>query len=95
MHARVTRFEGSPSDVDKGIKLIKDEIIPNAKKMQGFKNGYWLIDRMSGKGVAITLFDSESSVRSSEGSAEQSRKVASDAGFRIAGVDRYEVIAQA
>ena len=95
MHARVTRFEGSPADMEKGVKLIKERIIPEAKKMSGFKNGYWLVDRSSGKGYAITLFESESSVRSSEGASEQTRKEAADAGFRIVGVDRCEVIAQA
>ena len=94
MHARVTRFEGSASDIDKGIKLIKDTIMPSAKKMSGFKNGYWLIDRVSGKGMAVTLFDNEASMRASETSAEESRRQATDAGFRMVGVDRYEVVAQ-
>jgi hypothetical protein len=95
MHARVTRFEGPPSDVDKGIKLIKDEIVPSAKKMRGFKHGYWLVDRATGKGIAMTLFDSEASMRASESDAEQSRARATQIGSRIVGVERYEVIVEA
>ena len=106
MNARVTRFEGSPSDLDKGIKLIKDTIMPSAKKMSGFKNGYWFIDRASGKGMAVTLFDNyvfypptppldnEASMRGSETAAEESRAQATQAGFRMIGVERYEVVAQ-
>jgi hypothetical protein len=94
MHARLTRFEGSPADIDKGIKLIKDQIVPSAKKMSGLKHGYWMVDRRSGKGVAITLFDNEASMRSSEGSAEEARKQADQAGSRITGVDRFEVVAE-
>ena len=94
MNARVTRFEGSPSDLDKGIKLIKDTIMPSAKKMSGFKNGYWFIDRASGKGMAVTLFDNEASMRGSETAAEESRAQATRAGFRMIGVERYEVGAQ-
>ena len=94
MNARVTRFEGSPSDLDKGIKLIKDTIMPSAKKMSGFKNGYWFIDRASGKGMAVTLFDNEASMRGSETAAEEARAQATQAGFRMIGVERYEVVAQ-
>jgi hypothetical protein len=94
MHARVTRFEGSPTDVDKGIKLIKEQIVPSAKKMGGLKHGYWMVDRKSGKGVAITFFENEGSMRASEGSAEDARKQAGDAGSRVTGVDRFEVIAE-
>jgi len=52
MFARVTRYEGSPSEVEAGIKLIKETIAPGAKRLQGFKGGYWLLDRASGKGFS-------------------------------------------
>lgn len=96
MHARVTRFEGSVQQVDSGIKFVKEKIIPGAKKMTGFKAGYWLIDRASGKGLAIALFENEAAVKGSEGDAAQTRDQAGgETGIRITGVERYEVIAQA
>jgi hypothetical protein len=95
MHARVTRFEGSAQQADAGIKMIKEQIIPAAKKMGGFKAGYWLLDRAGGKGLAITLFESEAAMKASERDAEQSRAQAAAQGFRIAGIERYEVVAEA
>ena len=95
MHARVTTFEGPAQQAEAGVKLIKERTIPSAKKMKGFKAGYWLLDRAGGKGLAITFFESEAALKASEGDAEQTRNEAKAAGFRVSGVDRYEVVAQA
>jgi len=93
MHARVTKFEGTPEKLEAGIKLIKETIIPGAKKIPGFKGGYWLVDRASGKGFSVTLFESEAALKASEDAAAQLRsQVASDT--KITGVERYEVVAQ-
>src|SRR2546425_6549922 len=95
MHARVTKFEGSPDHLDAAIKLVKETIVPAAKKLQGFKGGYWLIDRASGKGFSVTLFESESALRASEDASAKLRSDAATAsGAKITGVERYEVIAE-
>ena len=95
MHARVTRFEGSPKEIDAGIKMIKETVIPSAKKLRGFKSGYWLVDRASGKGFSVTLFENEEALRASEDAAAQLRASAATTGTKITGVERYEVIAEA
>ena len=95
MHARVTKFEAAPQQADKGIKLIKDVVIPSAKKLAGFKGGYWLIDRASGKGFGVTFFESESALRASEDASAKIRAEATEAtGTKITGVERYEVVAE-
>src|SRR2546427_954054 len=93
MHARVTKFEGSPAQIEAGIKDINERVIPAAKKLAGFKGGYWLVDRKSGKGFSVTLFESESALRASEDAAAQLRSQASPL-TKITGVERYEVVAQ-
>jgi len=96
MHARVTKFEGSPDKIEAGIKLINEVIITGAKKIPGFKGGYWLLDRTSGKGFSVTLFDGEAALKASEDSAAQIRTQATQAvGAKITGIERYEVVAQA
>ncbi len=93
---RLTRFEGSPDQAEKLIKYTNETIVPAAKKLQGFKGGYWLLDRQSGKGFALTFFESESALRASEDSAAKLRTGATQqAGAKMTGVERYEVIAQA
>ncbi len=96
MHARVTRFKGEPARIDENIRNIKENVIPNAKKLAGFKGGYWLVDRKTGVGFSVTLFESEAAVQSSEEAAKKIREqVASTGVAQITGVERYEVIAQA
>src|SRR5712691_9674448 len=93
MHARVTKFEGPPDQLEAGIKMIKETVIPSAKKLTGFKGGYWLVDRASGKGFGVTLFESEAALKASEDAAAQIRSQAQSV-TKITGVERYEVVAQ-
>ena len=96
MHARVTRFEGAPDKADEFIKYTKETIIPSAKKISGFKGGYWLLDRQSGKGLSVTLFETEAALKASEDSAGQIRNQATQVlGAKMTGIERYEVVAQA
>ena len=95
MHARVTRYEGNPQHLETAIKAINEQVIPGAKKIAGFKGGYWLLDRASGKGFSVTLFESESALRASEDASAKLRSDAATAsGAKITGVERYEVIAE-
>jgi len=95
MHARVTRFSSSPEKIEDGIKLIKETIVPGAKKIAGFKGGYWLLDRKAAKGFSVTLFESESALKASEDAAAQLRSRATAVGVQITGVEQYEVVAEA
>jgi hypothetical protein len=94
MFARVTRYEGSPSEIEAGIKLIKETIAPAARRLQGFKGGYWLLDRANGEGLSVTLFESESALHATEDDAAQLRSRASSI-VKITAVERYEVVAEA
>jgi hypothetical protein len=94
MHARVTRYEGTPEQIDAAIKLVKETIAPSATRLQGFKGGYWLLDRASAKGFSVTLFESEAALHATEDDAAQLRSRASSV-VRITAVERYEVVAEA
>ena len=96
MWARVTRFEGSPDRVEDGIRLIQEQTIPQARQLPGFQGGYWCVDRQSGKGMAVTLWESEDALRQSEAQAEQIRSQAGEAvGASDMQVEAYEVVGQA
>ena len=64
MHARVATFQGDPANVDMAIDQVRSEVesgeappgLEGAKMMM-------LVDRMSGKGLGITLFESEDAMR--------------------------------
>ena len=92
MHARVTTISGSPEQADKGIANFRDNVIPTIKEMGGH-GGVLLIDRASGKAMAITLWEDEAAMRASEESANELRRAASDelGAAEQPHVERYEV----
>jgi hypothetical protein len=64
MYARVATFESDPARVDDAIELVRSEVesgdtpdgLEGAKMMM-------LINRESGKGLGVTLFESEDAMR--------------------------------
>ena len=59
MFARQTTFQFKIDGLDKAIKIIKESIVPAAKSQKGYHGFYFMIDRKTGKAVAIVLWDSE------------------------------------
>jgi hypothetical protein len=63
MYARVATFQSDPADVDDAIELVRNEV--NSETPEGLEGAtmMMLVDRQSGKGLGITLFDSEEAMR--------------------------------
>ncbi len=64
MYARMSIFEGSPDQLDEGLRQAREEVLPRAKQMEGFKDMIALGDRQSGKTLGITFWESEEESRS-------------------------------
>ena len=64
MYARVATFESDPSKVDDAIALVRSEVESGDTPagLEGAKM-LMLVNRESGKGVGITLFESEEAMR--------------------------------
>jgi hypothetical protein len=64
MYARIATFESDPDKVDDAIELVRSEVesgdtpdgLEGAKMMM-------LVNRETGKGLGITIFDSEDAMR--------------------------------
>ena len=92
MHARVSIFEGSPDEIDEGLRQAREQVLPRARQMDGFKGLIALGDRQSGKTLGITFWESEEAMRTSEEAANRLREESAEAGGgTVAGVERYEV----
>jgi heme-degrading monooxygenase HmoA len=89
----VSIFEaGNPDQIDEMLRQAREQVLPQAKQMDGFKGLIALGDRQSGKTLGITLWESEEAMRASEEAANRMRSETSQAsGETIAGVERYEV----
>ncbi len=66
MFARVTTVYGRKDLVDSAVKIAKESIVPAAKQQKGFKNLITLVDRESGKGMFISIWDSKENAEANE-----------------------------
>jgi heme-degrading monooxygenase HmoA len=93
MHARVSKLEGPPEQVDELGRIAAEWVAPSLTEMEGFRGILALADRQSGKVELVTLWESEEAMHQSEEEAEQLRAgTARATGGEIAEVERYEVV---
>ena len=64
MHARVATFESDPTSVDEAINVVRQEVESGETPagLEGAKM-LMLVDRETGKGLGITLFDNDEAMR--------------------------------
>ncbi len=92
MFARVSTFQGPPDQTAEGIRVAREQILPTARLMDGFKGIYLLFDRESGRSLSITLWETEADMQASEAAASRARAESAEAsGETVVGVERYEV----
>jgi heme-degrading monooxygenase HmoA len=90
--ARVSSLEGSPDRIDESVSKAREETLPKARELPGWKGVIGLADRNSGRVKLITLWESADALRATEEQADRLRKQAAESGGqRVTGIDRYEV----
>ena len=77
MFARVAMLEGRPEQLEAGIRDYREHVVPEARKLAGFKGAYLLVDRKTGKNISITLWETEKAERDSAEAANKLRANAS------------------
>jgi hypothetical protein len=92
MHARVSTIVGSPDQVEAGITDFRDNSTSWVKE-EGGRGGILLVDRDTGKAIALTLWSDEENMRQSEEAANELRRRVSEEmqSTQPATVERYEV----
>lgn len=96
MWVRVSTFQGSSEQSDEEteqqIMILRENILPTARQMDGYKGVLSLGDRTTGKSISLTFWESEEAMRASEEAADMLRQHAADeVKEEIAGVERFEV----
>ena len=96
MFARVTTAYVSINKADEAIEIIQENIIPAAKSQKGFRGLYGLSDRKTGKGITISLWDTEEDAIANEESGYYQEQVGKLAPYFITTPVRegYEISAQ-
>ncbi|MGZ6692215.1 MAG: hypothetical protein ACXVHQ_32915 [Solirubrobacteraceae bacterium] len=59
MFTRISTFRGSLQDLDQGITLARERIVPTLEEHQGFKGLMLIVDRAAEVASAITFWKSE------------------------------------
>jgi heme-degrading monooxygenase HmoA len=92
MHARMSTLEGSPDEMDEGLRDVRERVLPLLRQQDGFRGFIALGNRQSGELIGITFWESEQAMQASEEVADRTRsETAEDTGDTIANVQRYEV----
>jgi hypothetical protein len=89
MYARVATFESDPERVDDAIRMVRTEVESGETPpgLEGAKM-LMLVNRQNGKGVGITLFESEEAMRRGD---EALNAMNPGANERRTSVEFYEV----
>ncbi len=68
MHSRVIHVQIRPDKLDEATRLFRESVIPAMQQQQGNRGGYLLTDRTTGKGLSVSLWESEAAMTASEAS---------------------------
>jgi heme-degrading monooxygenase HmoA len=70
MYARVTFVQIVPGKLDEAVERYRDTVVPAAKQQKGCRGAYLLTltDRSAGKGISMTLWETEADMIAGENS---------------------------
>ena len=95
-HARLAEFEAEPARIDEAVKMLEEFVLPSARKLPGFQGGVWMLDRITGKGIGLTLYDSAANIAASRQAAEAIRQQSqSSAPVRVSDFREFEILSRA
>ena len=91
MYARIATFESDPANVDDAIRMVRSEVAGDTPPgLEGAKM-LMLVNRETGKGLGVTLFESEEAMRRGDEALNAMNPGASE---RRTSVEFYEVPVQ-
>ena len=92
LHARMSTLEGSPDEMDKALRDVKEDVLPLLQQQDGFKGFVVFDNRQSGELIGITFWESEQAMQASEEVGDRTRSETAEATHdTIEDVERYEV----
>ena len=91
MYARIATFESDPANLDDAIDMVRSEVSGDTPPGLEGARMLMLVDRTSGKGLGITLFESEEAMRRGD---EALNAMSPGATERRTAVEFYEVPVQ-
>ena len=90
-HAIVVKVRFKPGVQEVADTMLRDEVIPGAKKTEGFVAGYWM-HAEDGAGLSVELFDSLANAQAELGRRQTSAPA--EAPVEIVSLDVVEAVGQ-
>jgi heme-degrading monooxygenase HmoA len=96
MFARLVTVQIQQGKMDEATNIYGDSVVPAAQQQKGFKSGFLFSDPSTGKGVSITLWETEDDMKASETSGYLQEQIAKFAAVLAAPptTEHYEVAIQ-
>jgi hypothetical protein len=95
MYARIASFEGVTDRVEEAVEATKAQVEADWESppegLEGVKEMWMLVDREGGKGLGITLYETEEDLRRGDEALNVMSPPVPDASGRRTGVSVYEV----
>ncbi len=91
MYARSNTLRGNPGALDKGIAMVRDEIMPALQETAGCVGVSMLVDRETGGAIVTTSWDSEDAMHDSEPSVGPMRDRAAQVFGGLPEVREWEI----
>jgi heme-degrading monooxygenase HmoA len=76
MFARTVVMQGTPDTAAEAKKIFAESVVPAAKQQTGFKGALFLTDPSTGKGMSVTLWETEADLKAGEESGFLREQVA-------------------
>jgi heme-degrading monooxygenase HmoA len=76
MYVRVTVDPIKPDKIARAIKVEEESILPAARNEKGFKGLYFFTNSQTGKGLTISLWESEADMKAAEQSGYYREQIA-------------------
>ena len=76
MFARVTNSQMKLDKLDEAIKIVEESVLTVARSQKGYRGAYLLTDSKTGKGLMISLWDTEEDAIANEESGYYQEQVA-------------------
>jgi hypothetical protein len=88
----VTGFQAPLDRVEESSRYVEEELVPAYRQEQGFRGWYSMVDANTGKGLTITLWETDEALHASETLRSLVvQTLMRDLGLTISSTDTYEV----
>lgn len=92
MFARIGTWQGTPDELEQWIARGREQVKPSILQDGGLRAVYWLADPKAGKGLIVTVWESEDAMNASEAARlKRQTGMAAVTGASVT-TERYEVV---